>query len=153
VGQVGLIIFDAIQNVAYPLKVTSIGLAPETSQGVVTYTALAELTRLDDSGADVRPAPGMNGAAVITTAEKANVLVVPNQAIRRRANDQVVDVLVDGKPETRVIHAGSADANNTEVTSGLKAGDLVILPGAPRAAGETPTATPVQGEEIPGGIR
>jgi len=153
VGQVGLIIFDAIQDVAYPLKVTSIGLAPETEQGVVTYTALAELTRMDEDAEDARVAPGMNGAAVVTTEEKPDVLVVPNQAIRRRGNDQVVDVLVDGKVETRVIRTGSADANNTEVTSGLQTGDLVILPGAARTTGETPTPEGGEKEEIPGGIR
>jgi HlyD family secretion protein len=150
VGQAGLIIFDAIQGVAYPLEITSIGLAPETQQGVVTYTALAELTRLDEGGEDVRPAPGMNGAAVVTTEEKPNVLGVPNQAIRRRGNNDVVDVLVDGKPETRVIRTGTSDATNTEVTSGLETGDLVILPGSPGStAGE---ATP-EGEDLPGGIR
>lgn len=151
VGQMGIIIFDAIQDVAYPLKVTSIGLAPETQQGVVTYSGLADLTRLDESGRDIRPAPGMNGAAVITTEEKANVLAVPSQAIRRRGNSQVVDVLVDGKPETRVIQTGSSDANNTEITSGLQTGDLVILPGAARTGTEEPT--PEGEEEIPGGIR
>jgi HlyD family secretion protein len=152
VGQTGLIIFDAIQGVAYPLKITSIGLAPETQQGVVTYTALADLTRLNEGGEDVRPAPGMNGAAVVTTEEKANVLAVPNQAIRERGDNQVVDVLVDGKPEIRVIRTGSSDANNTEVTSGLQAGDLVILPGAARTTAEE--STPVgEEEEIPGGIR
>jgi RND family efflux transporter MFP subunit len=150
VGQTGLIIFDAIQDVAYPLRVTSIGLAPETQQGVVTYTALAELTRLNEGGEDVRPAPGMNGAAVVTTEEKANVLAVPSQAIRQRGNNQVVDVLVDGKPETRVIRTGSSDTTNTEVTSGLQAGDLVILPGTASTTEEESTS---EEEEIPGGIR
>jgi macrolide-specific efflux system membrane fusion protein len=93
----------------------------------------------------------MNGAAVITTEENANVLAVPNQAIRRRGNNQVVDVLVDGKPETRVIRTGSSDANNTEIVSGLQAGDLVILPGAVRTTTEQPT--PEEEEEIPDGIR
>jgi RND family efflux transporter MFP subunit len=151
VGQTGIIIFDAIQDVAYPLKITSIGLAPETQQGVVTYTALAELTRLNEGGEDVRPAPGMNGAAVVTTEEKANVLVVPSQAIRQRGGNSVVDVLVDGKPETRTIRTGSSDATNSEVTSGLQAGDLVILPGTARTTSEE--ATPEAGEDLPGGIR
>jgi RND family efflux transporter MFP subunit len=151
VGQTGIIIFDAIQDVAYPLKITSIGLAPDTQQGVVTYTALAELTRLNEGGEDVRPAPGMNGAAVVTTDEKANVLVVPSQAIRQRGGNSVVDVLVDGKPETRVIRTGSTDTTNTEVTSGLEAGDLVILPGTAKTT--TEEATPEGGEDLPGGIR
>jgi len=151
VGQTGIIIFDAIQDVAYPLKITSIGLAPETQQGVVTYTALAELTRLNEGGEDLRPAPGMNGAAVVTTEEKANVLAVPSQAIRQRGNNQVVDVLVDGKAETRVIRTGSSDTTNTEITSGLQAGELVILPGTAGATAEEPT--PEAGEDLPGGIR
>jgi RND family efflux transporter MFP subunit len=151
VGQTGIIIFDAIQDVAYPLRITSIGLAPDTQQGVVTYTALAELTRLNEGGEDVRPAPGMNGAAVVTTKENANVLAVPSQAIRQRGNNQVVDVLVDGKPETRVIRTGTSDATNTEVTSGLQAGDLVILPGTARTT--TEDSTPEAGEDLPGGIR
>ena len=151
VGQDGLIIFDAIQGVAFPLRITSIGLAPETQQGVVTYTALADLTRLDEGGEDVRPAPGMNGAAVVTTEEKANVLAVPSQAIRQRGSNTVVDVLLDGKPETRVIRTGTSDTTNTEVTSGLQAGDLVILPGTARGA--TEEATPEGGEDLPGGIR
>src|SRR4030042_560808 len=79
VGQVGLIIFDAIQDVAYPLKITSIGLAPDTTQGVVTYTALAELTRLNEGGDDVRPAPGMNGAAARANGEESKGLVGPRQ--------------------------------------------------------------------------
>jgi RND family efflux transporter MFP subunit len=151
VGQTGLIIFDAIQDVAYPIKITSIGLAPETSQGVVTYTALAELTRLDEGGEGVRPAPGMNGAAMVTTEEKADVLVVPSQAIRQRGGNSVVDVLVDGKPETRTIRTGASDTTNIEVTSGLQVGDLVILPGTARTTAEE--ATPEGGEDLPGGIR
>jgi RND family efflux transporter MFP subunit len=151
VGQTGLIIFDAMQDVAYPLRITSIGLAPDTQQGVVTYTALAELTRLDEGSEGVRPAPGMNGAAMVTTEEKEDVLVVPSQAIRQRGGNSVVDVLVDGKPETRTIRTGTSDTTNTEVTSGLEVGDLVILPGTARTT--TEEATPEGGEDLPGGIR
>jgi HlyD family secretion protein len=149
VGQVGILIFDAIQDATYTLKITSIGLAPETEQGVVTYTALAELTRLGED--DIQPAPGMNGSAVITTGEKANVVGVPNAAIRRRGDSDIVDVLVDGKPETRTIHTGVADTTYTEVTTGLKVGEIVILPGTASVAEETPT--PTGGEDLPGGIR
>lgn len=147
VGQKGLIIFDAILEKAYPLTVTSVGLAPTTQQGVVTYLATAQLAGFDPN-ADVRPAPGMSGAAVIVTQEKSDVLAVPNSAIRRRGQNRVVEVVVDGKLETRVVQTGVSDAEKTEILSGLKAGDLVVLPGsapAEGAAGEV--------EELPGGIR
>jgi len=147
VGQTGLIIFDAIQGVPYQITVSEIGLAPEISQGVVTYTAEADLTRFDPN-ADVRPSAGMNGAAVINTGEKTNILAVPSRAIRRRGQDQIVEVVIDGKTETRVVQTGTSDATNTEITSGLKAGELVVLPGVPLSQEEAP-----QEEEIPGGIR
>ncbi|MDP2950362.1 MAG: efflux RND transporter periplasmic adaptor subunit [Chloroflexota bacterium] len=147
VGQTGLIIFDAIQGVPYQITISKLGLAPEISQGVVTYIAEADLTRFDPN-ADVRPAPGMNGAAVVNTGEKTNVLAVPSRAIRRRGEDQIVEVVVDGKTETRVIQTGTGDATNTEITSGLKAGELVVLPGVPSSQEGAQ-----QEEEIPGGIR
>ncbi|MGQ9572940.1 MAG: efflux RND transporter periplasmic adaptor subunit [Dehalococcoidia bacterium] len=147
VGQKGIIIFDAIQEKAYPLTVTSIGLAPTTQQGVVTYLATAQLTGFD-ANTDVRPAPGMSGAAIIVTEEKPDVLAVPNRAIKRRGQDQTVDVVIDGKFETRVVRTGISDAEKTEILSGLKAGDLVAIAGAASAEG-----TIEERKELPGGIR
>ncbi|KPK22075.1 MAG: hypothetical protein AMJ76_00920 [Dehalococcoidia bacterium SM23_28_1] len=147
VGQKGVIIFDAILEKAYPLTVTSVGLAPTTQQGVVTYLATAQLEGFDPNS-DVRPAPGMSGSAVIVTQEKSDVLAVPNTAIRRRGQNKTVEVVIDGTLETRVIQTGVSDAEKTEILSGLKAGDLVVLPGS--AAAEE-AAEDV--EELPGGIR
>jgi len=147
VGQKGVIIFDAIPEKAYPLTVTSIGLAPITQQGVVTYLATAQLGGFDPN-ADVRPAPGMSGAAVIITQEKSDVLAVPNSAIRRRGQNQTVEVVVDGELETRVVQTGASDAEKTEILSGLKAGDLVVLPGG-APGGEAVE----EAEGLPGGIR
>lgn len=147
VGQKGIIIFDAIPEKAYPLTVTSIGLAPTIQQGVVTYLATAQLEGFDPN-ADVRPAPGMSGSAVIVTQEKTNVLAVPNQAIRRRGQNQTVEVVVDGELEIRVVQTGISDAEKTEILSGLKAGDLIALPGG-APGGEAVE----EGETLPGGIR
>jgi len=147
VGQKGVIIFDAIPEKAYPLTVTEIGLAPMTQQGVVTYLATAQLAGFDPN-ADVRPAPGMSGSAVIITQEKTNVLAVPNRAIRRRGDNQTVEVVLDGKLEIRVVQTGISDTENTEILSGLKAGDVVALPGG------APSGEAAEDAEIlPGGIR
>ncbi len=147
VGQKGLIIFDAIPEKAYPLTVTSIGLAPTTQQGVVTYLATAQLAGFDPK-ADVRPAPGMSGSAVIVTQEKAGVLAVPNRAIRRRGQNQTVEVVVDGKLEIRVVQTGISDTEKTEILSGLKAGDVVALPGGAPSGEAAEDAEP-----LPGGVR
>jgi HlyD family secretion protein len=150
VGQKGVIIFDAIQEKAYPLTVTEIGLAPTTQQGVVTYLATARLEGFDPN-ADVRPAPGMSGSAVVVTQEKTDVLAVPNTAIRRSGQNKTVDVVVAGKPETRVIQTGISDTEKTEILSGLKAGDLVVVPGG--AAAEATAAAGGGEGALPGGIR
>ncbi|MCJ7510110.1 MAG: efflux RND transporter periplasmic adaptor subunit [Dehalococcoidia bacterium] len=147
VGQKGVIIFDAIQEQAYQLTVTEVGLAPTTQQGVVTYLATAQLTNFDPN-ADVRPAPGMSGSAVIATQEKTGVLAVPNRAIKRQGEDQIVQVVIDGKLETRTIRTGITDGEKTEILSGLKEGDQVVVPG-----GTAAEETTGQGEELPGGIR
>jgi HlyD family secretion protein len=151
VGQTGLIIFDAIQEKAYPLTITSVGLAPTVEQGVVTYLATAELEGFEPD-ADVRPAPGMSGAAVIVTQEKTDVLAVPNRAIGRQGQDYTVEVLVDGEVVTRVVQTGIVDTEKTEITGGLQIGDLVVLPGSALAEG-TAEATVEGEEELPGGIR
>jgi len=151
VGQTGIIIFDAIQEKAYHLTVTSVGLAPSVEQGVVTYLATAQLEDLE-SEADVRPAPGMSGAAVIVTEEKPDALAVPNRAIRRQGQSYTVEVLVDGEVITRVVLTGISDTENTEIVSGLEIGDLVVLPGSASSEG-TVEETDEEAEELPGGIR
>jgi RND family efflux transporter MFP subunit len=147
VGQKGVIIFDAILEKAYPLTVTEIGLAPTIQQGVVTYLATARLEGFDPN-VGVRPAPGMSGSAVIVTEEKTDVLAVPSSAIKRSGQNKTVEVVIDGKLETRVVQTGISDGEKTEILSGLKAGDLVTLPGSASVeeAGE-------EAEELPGGIR
>ena len=59
-------------------------------------------------------------------------------------------VLVDGKPETRVIQTGASDTENVEITSGLVKGDLVVLPGRALTAEE---AKKEEENVIPEGIR
>jgi HlyD family secretion protein len=147
VGQKGVIIFDAILEKAYSLTVTEIGLAPTIQQGVVTYLATAQLDEFD-ANTSVRPAPGMSGSAVIATEEKTDVLAVPNSAIRRRGQDKTVDVVMDGKLETRVVRTGISDGEKTEILSGLKVGDLVALPGSASVE-----ETGGEAEELPAGIR
>jgi HlyD family secretion protein len=146
VGMVGLMLFDALQSTPFPVVVTAIGLQPGVEQGIVTYVVEAALLGLGEDAAS-RPAPGMNGSAVLVTEERKDVLSVPNQAIRRRGDEVVVEVMVDGKSEIRAIQTGLSDTDNSEVVSGLAEGDLVVVPG-------TASATQGQGQEtLPEGIR
>jgi len=145
VGMVGVMIFDALQTHAFPVVITRMGLGPKVEQGVVTYAVEGALGGLGQGPAD-RPAPGMNGSAILVTEQHQDVLVVPNRAIRRRGDQVVVDVMVDGKVETRTVQTGLSDTDNTEVVSGLAEGDLLALPST-TAPGQQKTP-----EALPGGI-
>lgn len=145
-GMVGVMIFDAIQERPFALVLTAIGLAPQVEQGIVIYVVEGALVGVGEE-VENRPVPGMNGSAVLVTEERQNVLVVPNRAIRRRGDDVVVEVMVDGKLEIQTVETGLSDTDNTEVISGLEEGDLVVLPGSTQAEQEE------ERESLPEGIR
>ena len=61
----------------YPAHIVRVGYGPTTKDNVVTY--LAELSVNND---DLSLRPGMTATATITTVEHADVLLVPNAALR-----------------------------------------------------------------------
>jgi HlyD family secretion protein len=83
--------------------------------------------------------PNINVNVRINSAERTNALTVPRGAVESEADRRFVYVVkadpnalgVGGKSTLvkREIHVGIADATNYEVTSGLREGDLVALPG------------------------
>ena len=145
-GMVGLMVFDALQNKPFPVVITAMGLEPEVEQGIVTYAVEAALIGVGEDVAS-RPVPGMNGSAVLVTEERKDILTVPNRAIRRRGDEVVVEVMVDGKTEIRPVQTGLSDTENTEVVSGLADGDLAVVPGTAQANQEQ------EQETLPEGIR
>jgi RND family efflux transporter MFP subunit len=126
-GMVGLMLFDALQDKPFPVVVTALGLQPSVEQGIVTYVVEAALLGVGEDAAS-RPAPGMNGSAILVTEERKDVLSVPNRAIRRRGDEVVVEVIVDGKSEIRVVETGLSDTDNSEVLSGVEEGEQVVVP-------------------------
>ncbi len=146
-GMGGVALFDGITGGIYPFTITQIGLAPTSTQGVVTYEVVAALIIPPDRP---RPVPGMNARGQLTTSSKADVLVVPPRAIRRRGTEQIVDLRRDGTIVEQVITTGVSDNANVEVVTGLSEGDVVVMP-AINAAGAAGAPTPIP--TIPGGIR
>jgi hypothetical protein len=95
----------------------------------------------------------MNGAAILVSEQRADVLAVPSRAIRRLGEELVVDVMVQGVAEARTIKTGLTDGEMTEVTEGLAEGELVVV-GSRKAGGdsEEPSGAPTA-QELPEGIR
>jgi membrane fusion protein, multidrug efflux system len=70
---------------------------------------------------------GMFGRILIPLQEE-KVLVVPQRAVRKIGQLELVDVVEDGRPARRSIRTGRAFGDDVEVLSGLRAGEQVVVP-------------------------
>ncbi len=85
--------------------------------------------KIDLAGNAAEEKLGQSSSVVITTAEKDNVLEVPNNAIRQAGNQAVVTVKRGKDYVTVPVTPGLVGDTNTEVSSPmLKPGDVVVLP-------------------------
>ncbi|MGA2159372.1 MAG: efflux RND transporter periplasmic adaptor subunit [Dehalococcoidia bacterium] len=75
--------------------------------------------------ADFRLREGLTVTVSIVTAQKTNILLVPNKAITSQGGRYYVQVVSGGTTTQKVIQTGITDGQNTEVVSGLNAGDVV----------------------------
>jgi HlyD family secretion protein len=83
-------------------------------------------TSLDQ--ADSRLRDGETARAAVITAERGNVLSVPNTAVRRQGDtDTVIVVDPDGRQRVVTFQPGLVGADNTEVISGLSEGQRVVV--------------------------
>lgn len=104
---------------------------------------------------DAKPAPGMNAKVTIVVDQRQNVLRVPSSAIQRDQQGSYVEVKqADGTTQRVAVQTGLSDSANTEITSGLDEGQVVVIP--ERTASATQTngqlgAFPAGG--VPGGFR
>jgi membrane fusion protein, multidrug efflux system len=84
--------------------------------------------------------PGMYVRAVLPMAINTQAILIPQSAVSRNTKGEAMVKLVasDGKVEERVIQTGDAIKDQWVVTSGLKAGEQLIVSGASKAsAGQT----------------
>ena len=144
-GKPATITFDALADKRYTGKV--IGIAPNATvqQGVATYTVSVSIDNPD------QPLPaGLTANVAVVVAQKENVVLVPNRAIKRQGRNQVVDVLVGDKPETRQIKTGLGNEQVTEVVEGVAEGDMVVIP---TTTTQTPRVGPFGGGGPPPGAQ
>ena len=74
---------DAFPTETFEGRIAQIRLAPQVVQNVTTYTAVINV-----SNPDGKLMPGMTANVTAITAERNNVLTIPNAALRFRPSDQ-----------------------------------------------------------------
>ena len=103
-------------------KVVFVG-SPATSGSSTTYPVVI--------GLDGAPATLRNGAMATTAIDVAtsrtDAVLVPTSAVHDVAGRHSVLVLKDGKTTTTAIEIGVVGAQQTEITSGIDAGQTVVL--------------------------
>lgn len=141
-GQKVTLTFDALPDTSITGKVAEVDTMGTASQGVVSYGVKIVL----DSGEDAIK-PGYSVVADIITDVKQDVLVLPNGAIKSQGDSyyvELVDVNADSQftqqllanvsgtilpepPNTQQVEVGLANDVSTEIVSGLKEGDIVVV--------------------------
>jgi HlyD family secretion protein len=150
---------DAYPGQRFEGAVRQVRDAAVTVQNVVTYDAVIDV---DNSKRLLKP--GMTATVTFTPAERADVLRVPNAALRYRppakpaasaaprpaappaAKDRRTVYRLSGvRAEPVDIQIGLTDGSVTEVVSGgLREGDAVITESLSEATGTTPAAVPTR---------
>jgi membrane fusion protein (multidrug efflux system) len=82
---------------------------------------------IDDYPEGIRP--GDFAQVRIVTERRHDRVLVPRIAVISDKGEQVVYVARDGRAERRVVETGFADDANTEIVSGVTAGDEVVVKG------------------------
>lgn len=138
VDQRAILTFDAVSDLTITGVVAEIDTLGTVSQGVVSYTVKITFDTQDE-----RVKPGMSISANIITDVKTDVLIVSNSAVKSSDNSSYVEMLDDsssidqGKSSSGItpgssprqvrVQIGLSNDSSTEIVSGLKEGDQIII--------------------------
>jgi multidrug efflux pump subunit AcrA (membrane-fusion protein) len=122
-GQAASVTFDAISALTIPAHVLAVSPSATVTSNVVNYYVTLAL---DDTDPSLRS--GLTTNATVVTAQASNVLTVLNTAVIHRGTQAFVNLLVSGREVLTAITVGIVGTTTSEVMTGLKAGDKVVLP-------------------------
>ncbi len=122
VRQKAIIEVDALPALLLEGKVKSISLLPTVEAGVTVYDVKINFDVPE--GLEIRT--GMSATADIIIAERENVLLVPDRAIKQNSQgNTIVEVMVNEQIEERTVVTGISDGYQTEILDGLEEGEVV----------------------------
>ena len=133
-GQDAQVELDALPGQTLAGTLDYIAPTGTTQQNVTTY-----LSRVTLKPTDQLLRVGLSAAVSIITDKRSNVLLVPSGAVRETDTGAQVQVKRGNDTPLVPITIGLVGDSQTEVTSGLQEGDVVVLPGPrPRNGGFGP---------------
>ena len=123
VGNTSTVTLDAYgPDTVFKAVVTGIDPAETIIEGVTTYRTVLQFTQTDN-----RIRPGMTADITISTAQKENVIAVPQRAIIRQDGNKFVRVVRENGIEQVQVQTGLRGSDGTiEIVSGVAEGDRVI---------------------------
>lgn len=152
VGQKATLTFDAAPDLTITGVVSEIDTLGTVSQGVVDYTVKIAMDTQDD-----QVKPGMSVSAAIITDARQDVLLVPNSAVKSQGNQSYIEMFDQPLPAPAVGAQGSVSAvaprqqpveiglsndTSTEIISGLKEGDRIVVKTIQSTTKTTTTTAP-----------
>ncbi|MDD5050692.1 MAG: HlyD family efflux transporter periplasmic adaptor subunit [Candidatus Pacebacteria bacterium] len=157
-GQKVMLTFDAIDGLTISGEVVETDLVGTVTQGVVNYNVKIAFDTEDD-----RVKAGMSANAAIITDVIQDVLIVPNSAVKTQGNTHYVEMFTTPitsasadtaqgitsatLPSQQVVEIGTSNDTQTEITSGLKEGDQIVV----RTITPSTTTTTAQAPSLFGG--
>lgn len=146
--------FDAIEDLTLTGIVSEIDSLGSVAQGVVSYAVKIILDSIDS-----RIKPGMTVSAAIVTDVETDVVMIPNGAVKSNngsfyvempdealpevlASDSANGIILNNPPRRQTVETGLSNDTQTEIISGLKAGDRVIVRTSSSSTSQTTNQAP-----------
>ncbi len=133
IGQSVIATVDAFPTTQFTGRVSKIASGSTIQVGVITYDVTIAIDNLNH-----QLKPDMTASVTIQTGKRTAVLLTPSEAVKIGTNGLTVNVLTktDGSYTTtaRTVTTGGEDGVNTEILTGLKEGETIILAGVVKAA-------------------
>ena len=120
--------FDALPNVQVSGKLISLSPTPSSTGSVTAYGATISMNRVPN-----QVKVGMTAQASVILQGVSNVVVINSSAVTTTGSGSTVTVVTsagkpDEKQEIRNVTIGIKGDTGTEIKSGLKAGEVVLIP-------------------------
>jgi len=120
-GQKATITLDSITDKTFTGKVVSVDRVGSTTSNVTSYPVIIKF----DTNSD-QILPNMAATANIIIETKSNVLIVSSSAVNYQGNQASVNVMKNKVQESISVEVGISSDTETEITSGLNEGDVIV---------------------------